>query len=648
MIFQYIDLKKQPYQIVSINDELIQNKPQGYQPNRNIIIISQQHDVIFLFSFRDAYLIQVSKKDFNQYYINFAKQKFIPRPFLNYKLITPINAKQSNNNYGINVDLVLTQKCNLRCSYCYAQANRLPDSRSMSFEIAKAMIDFIARYKKQHPVFLKFIGAGENTLEFKLLKKIFNYAKKTIQNITINPISTNGVISLKVADWLIQNVSQVQISCDGPAFIQNKYRPLRSGKGSSFFVERTIKYFIKHKKDFVVRATMTDDFYKYDTIILNYFWQLGVKNIFFGPLSLVGEAKKYLLRNQKITKNNYLMHLGTSLLKLYQEYFKLTELLNELLLPITISRFNNLGSTMNCGIYYKSIFTIDPFGFISACERHTGPQQLQEYSFMKDFIIGRYDFNTKSIKINFHKYNKLVKILKYQMEINNCTKCSVFQACSHICLYTIGLDLGNINSNVPYCNESQFINIVPQYLTQRYFVNKKPCFEYQNSKLMFSLLYHSFEVKISYDDKPLQVNPYIIITDIKKLSNIKDNIIKYKNNHKDLILFLLRFELPSSQRNMRNGKVIINFLYFLKANHVYFKITTPLSRLFFGVRYEYICRLFNIPINEKYSLELYRVKNNKVYFYNHIIGTKKFSDYLNREEIYRDFLNLTFKAKGQR
>ena len=636
MLLEYLNLKKTPYNLEKIeSNECIILPNAKFEINKSLITLSISDNKIVLFSFLLSSIFRLFLDDYNKYIKNFSPKVTVPQILLDYNIIVPKTnlPRIPRINYIPNLQLILTSTCNLRCLYCYARSGRRKDNRIMSFEIAKAAIDCIAKYNIKG-LNLKFIGAGENTTQFLLIKKIFYYAKKKFPNVNINPISTNGVISKKIADWLIKNAQRVQISCDGPAFIQDKYRPLVNGTGSSKFVEKTIKYFLKKGKNFRVRVTMVDDFYGNELNIINYFWQLGVKDVAFGPLDIIGAAKNKSFETKKSVKFQ-------NLLLLYNEFKKLAELQNELKMQMNILHFHQLGSTITCAIYTRSSFVVDAYGNVSACDRYTGPLDLREYPFMNDLLIGSYDDKSKKIKIHVQKLKHLVKIIDNQLKLNQCESCFLLPACSTICLYALGQQYGTIDPKKRTCYEREqiFIPAVFDYLAQHYFINKKPCLEYKNNKLIYSLLYTDFELTFSKNGKNLINNPYLIITNISILPKLAKKIIKYKNSRQELTAFLIKFELKENNLSLRTGKRIENFLKILKNNHVYYKITEPLPKQIWGIRQQVLSQELGVPRTYKDCLELYRIFNNKVYFSEDKIGSKKFNEYEDRDEIYQDFLS---------
>ncbi|MGC8851781.1 MAG: radical SAM protein [Minisyncoccia bacterium] len=651
-----IDLKNKIFFIKeeSLNENYNIN-PHFWQINKSLIQLYSNSVFVILYSFLEGKIFRLDKQMYDLYFtINQLPSK-IPRVFIDYRLIVPneyneklvtINISRFTSDEQV-MYLMITQNCNMRCLYCYAYGGRRENKKDMPFSVAKAAIDWLVERSKKKNIkkWISFVGAGENTLRISFIKRVQSYLKKYQRkgiNIKLGVISTNGVIPEKIAKWLSKNFERIQVSCDGPAFLQNKYRPLKNKKESSSYVEKTIKYFVKNNVNFQVRAVMTKDFYIHDLEVINYFWQLGVKKILVEPIVYEGAALSLRSKKKINVADKIKIEYQNSILY-YKEYKKLTELFNELNLPITIMRFQDLTSRLICGIATKSLFNVDPWGNVAVCERYSGPQSIAENSFVKDFIIGQYDRETKKIKIDNTKWDNLLNIFKNQMEINRCNSCNFFTACPKICLYQIGDLFGTINPSHGFCSSANTkLLLAPiEYIYERYFINKKPCLLYKDNKLYLSLLYTDFELFISYNTEKFNKNPYIIINNLNILPSLYKRMVSYKTRRLSLTVFLLKFQLKKQDLTLKNGIKIMNFLDLLNKSHVYYKISTPLPSSLFGVRYNYIIKKYNIPSNEKESLELYLVKNNKIYFNNKIKGKKKFSEYLDRDEIYKEYLTYS-------
>jgi uncharacterized protein len=93
------------------------------------------------------------------------------------------------------MELILTDQCNLRCSYCFEKDK---NPHNMTEETATAAVDFLMTESQQMPnVTILFFG-GEPLLRFDLLKKVHAYAtaeaakrSKTI----IWDMTTNGTLT---------------------------------------------------------------------------------------------------------------------------------------------------------------------------------------------------------------------------------------------------------------------------------------------------------------------------------------------------------------------------------------------------------------------------------------------------------------------
>jgi len=157
------------------------------------------------------------------------------------------------------------------------------------------------------------------------------------------------------------------------------------------------------------------------------------------------------------------------------------------------------------------------------------------------------------------------------------------------------------------------------------------------------LYLNEFELRFSKNGTSLSKNPYILINQLDKLDLLLKRIIFHKNSRADLTVFLLRFDLEIARCNKIYGKKIINFFNKLKTNRIYFRVTEPLPKIMFGNDYFSVCDTFNLPKSYKECLELYRVENNKVFFSKNKKGSKKFSEYEDRNEIYKDFIKTMKK-----
>lgn len=140
-----------------------------------------------------------------------------------------------------NLTLQVTQQCNFRCRYChYTYGDDIQyhshKSNSMSWETAKAAIDFFAkRTRDSLYVSIGFYG-GEPLLEYELIKKCINYCNTVFEGKLFGfTITTNAyLLTPEKAKFLIDNNTDILVSLDGPKEIHNKNRKY-AGDGSGTF-----------------------------------------------------------------------------------------------------------------------------------------------------------------------------------------------------------------------------------------------------------------------------------------------------------------------------------------------------------------------------------------------------------------------------
>lgn len=159
--------------------------------------------------------------------------------------------------YTKNVTFVVTENCNLDCTYCYEQHKT---KNRMTKEIGKDGVDFLfdqerlAGYftkEKSQAIILDFIG-GEPLLEIELIDYIVEYFKlKAFEqrhpwawNYMIS-ISSNGVLfnTAAVQKFLAKNPGKVSItiSIDGNEELHDACRVFHNGKGSYKIVEKSAR-----------------------------------------------------------------------------------------------------------------------------------------------------------------------------------------------------------------------------------------------------------------------------------------------------------------------------------------------------------------------------------------------------------------------
>jgi uncharacterized protein len=146
---------------------------------------------------------------------------------------TPI-AQSPIANYQLSAWIHVTDRCNLRCAYCY-----LPHKREdMSLETGLAVVDAVFRSAVKHgykKVKLKYAG-GEPLLRFDLVEELHRYAQQQADKHGIEldgVVLSNGTLLTEALISDIQSLNlRLMISLDGVGGWHNLQRPYAGGRGS--------------------------------------------------------------------------------------------------------------------------------------------------------------------------------------------------------------------------------------------------------------------------------------------------------------------------------------------------------------------------------------------------------------------------------
>ncbi len=160
------------------------------------------------------------------------------------------------------ISLAIAQKCNLGCSYCYAQEGGFGvKAKNMPLEKAIAAVDLLfAQNLAAHKMNIAFLG-GEPLANREALQEVTRYAKERaeIESKEINfSITTNGtLLSKDDADFFERYGFSVTVSLDGVGEIHDRLRPFKSGKGSYERIIRNVEPLLALQKNMQVSARVT-------------------------------------------------------------------------------------------------------------------------------------------------------------------------------------------------------------------------------------------------------------------------------------------------------------------------------------------------------------------------------------------------------
>jgi len=130
--------------------------------------------------------------------------------------------------------VAITERCNFRCRYCtYSgayQDMRAHSDRRMSRETLFAAIDWLTGFARES-YGIGFYG-GEPLMELPLIREAVAHIRARTDKPVAFRMTTNGaLLTAKTCKFLIDNDFRVNVSIDGPQWVNDRHRRLKRGGG---------------------------------------------------------------------------------------------------------------------------------------------------------------------------------------------------------------------------------------------------------------------------------------------------------------------------------------------------------------------------------------------------------------------------------
>ena len=154
--------------------------------------------------------------------------------------------------------LLMTNQCQLRCTYCYAAAGEAP-RQELSYELGCSAIDHVCQNALDLGLDrfeVSFHGGGEPTFNWGVLTACADYARQQALPAHLT-LTSNGIWSPRQRKWVLENLDGLSLSLDGGPDTQNVQRPFVSGRGSASHVMRTVAELDSHRFPYGIRMTAT-------------------------------------------------------------------------------------------------------------------------------------------------------------------------------------------------------------------------------------------------------------------------------------------------------------------------------------------------------------------------------------------------------
>lgn len=196
--------------------------------------------------------------------------------------------------------LILTEGCNLNCSYCFEKDKN--HKAIMTKETARRAVDFLVQEAVQYnqsKISITYFG-GEPLLNLEVLEDSFDYGVEQCKKNNINfdcMIITNCTLFTDAYGEFIKKWYAtlgrvgIQLSIDGVPEIQDSNRVYHDGEGSSNKVEEIVAKYLAFFKEnniptdhFSVHSVLTKTSVRRMHESYKYFKSLGLENIWNMPL----------------------------------------------------------------------------------------------------------------------------------------------------------------------------------------------------------------------------------------------------------------------------------------------------------------------------------------------------------------------------
>lgn len=164
-----------------------------------------------------------------------------------------VKAPAKNRERIEKIGLLLTQDCNLKCKYCYAEEGQYHSPGKMERKTAIRCIENTLNKNKNQPLEVVFFG-GEPIINYDVIRQIVLYFESKTDKLTYS-ITTNGtLITNSITDFLLKHNINVLISLDGN-YSNNKNRIYKDGSSTYYDVINNTQR-LREYSNIGIRATL--------------------------------------------------------------------------------------------------------------------------------------------------------------------------------------------------------------------------------------------------------------------------------------------------------------------------------------------------------------------------------------------------------
>ncbi len=264
------------------------------------------------------------------------------------------------------IDMDPTERCNLRCSYCFK--GKLP-GREMSQDTAKQAVRFLVRYSAQARKLDISLMGGEPMLSLGLLKQwvpwAMNYCEQRGKKLTIGATTNGTVFDQERHDFCRRWNIGLHLSIDGFPVVQDRERVFRNGRGSSAKLEANLPRIFSAWRTIHARSSIVPETVQHLSDSYRYFCEKGFLKVAFSLVAGPGWDDEHVLTALQSEYTKVLEHHWQHM-KAHDQYFVLTGLDHF----VRQSRATAPQTTI-CGAA-RGMLHVDADGLLWPCHRFNG------------------------------------------------------------------------------------------------------------------------------------------------------------------------------------------------------------------------------------------------------------------------------------
>lgn len=307
------------------------------------------------------------------------------------------------------VVFILSQMCNLACTYCYAQKTR--SKTILSRDILKTAIDAVSVKSTDKMSFI-FIGGGEPLVTWDLLVWAINYIHHKAQECNKDVeiiITTNATLLTDEKIKFLRNKNvHLGISFDILPSIQNVQRILPQSKEGSFEkVDAVIHKLDEENIEYSIRSTITKEYVNKMVdmvrfVVENY---KNVRKLHFEPVA---------------SRDDNDMKFYDNFVHSFMEARKLGQKHNIVVHNSMSDSVDNIRSR-----FCRGEFCVSPTGELTACHRFSSEND-------SNFTYLNYGLIDNDIYIDEEKKNKVLSLFNFKR--TECASCFAKWHCAGGCV----------------------------------------------------------------------------------------------------------------------------------------------------------------------------------------------------------------------